>query len=140
MAAHKFNCNNLKALTTTAAANNKNISQAMPPSSSASVKGMQQQQQQQHGHHLPRLQLPQIVAVATVIFGLLFSSCICVSGQIDGYTAGVDYPTYDSVPKGLSFKCQGRTPGYYADTETRCQATPQFAERLHEVCCRYDNM
>ncbi|XP_046809240.1 U-scoloptoxin(01)-Er1a [Lucilia cuprina] len=69
--------------------------------------------------HLRLLQLPQIVA-ATVIFVLLFN-CICVSGQIDGYEAGVDYPIYDAVPKGLSFNCQGRLPGYYADTETRCQ-------------------
>uniref|UniRef100_A0A1A9VN25 Chitin-binding type-2 domain-containing protein n=1 Tax=Glossina austeni TaxID=7395 RepID=A0A1A9VN25_GLOAU len=41
--------------------------------------------------------------------------------QIDGYIAGVDYPAYEAVPKGLSFKCQGRLPGYYADIETRCQ-------------------
>ncbi|EDX09648.1 GD13016 [Drosophila simulans] len=41
--------------------------------------------------------------------------------QIDGYTAGEDYPAYDAVPKGLAFNCQGRQPGYYADTETRCQ-------------------
>lgn len=43
------------------------------------------------------------------------------SQQVDGYTAGVDYPAYESVPKGLSFKCRNRLPGYYADTETRCQ-------------------
>ncbi|CAD7004827.1 unnamed protein product [Ceratitis capitata] len=41
--------------------------------------------------------------------------------QVDGYIAGVDYPAYESVPKGLSFKCRNRLPGYYADTETRCQ-------------------
>ncbi|KAH8247967.1 hypothetical protein KR032_000709, partial [Drosophila birchii] len=41
--------------------------------------------------------------------------------QIDGYIAGEDYPAYDAVPKGLAFNCQGRQPGYYADTETRCQ-------------------
>lgn len=41
--------------------------------------------------------------------------------QVDGYIAGIDYPAYDSVPKGLSFSCKGRLPGYYADLETRCQ-------------------
>ncbi|XP_075163618.1 U-scoloptoxin(01)-Er1a [Haematobia irritans] len=107
--AHKFSSNN----------NNNNSSLPFSALSSSSVKGMQRQQCCRH--HLHRLlQLPQIVA-ATVIFGLLFSTFNCVSGQIDGYTPGLDYPTYDSVPKGLSFKCQGRTPGYYADTETRCQ-------------------
>ena len=43
------------------------------------------------------------------------------SQQIDGYTAGVDYPNYSEVPKGGSFSCQNRIPGYYADMETRCQ-------------------
>lgn len=41
--------------------------------------------------------------------------------QVDGYIAGVDYPAYETVPKGLSFSCKGRLPGYYADIETRCQ-------------------
>ncbi|XP_069975361.1 titin isoform X2 [Penaeus vannamei] len=33
---------------------------------------------------------------------------------------GVDYPIFGQVPK-TSFRCRGRQPGYYADTETRCQ-------------------
>lgn len=41
--------------------------------------------------------------------------------QVDGYIAGIDYPAYETVPKGLSFSCKGRLPGYYADIETRCQ-------------------
>ncbi|XP_058982362.1 U-scoloptoxin(01)-Er1a-like [Musca domestica] len=115
--AHKFNCNNFKTLNNN---NNDSSNLADPstsPTSSSIVRGMQQQP---HCRHHLRFQLPRLAVVATVILGLLLS-CICVSGQIDGYEAGVDYPTYDSVPKGLSFKCQGRAPGYYADTETRCQ-------------------
>ncbi|XP_031368844.1 U-scoloptoxin(01)-Er1a, partial [Apis dorsata] len=41
--------------------------------------------------------------------------------QVDGYTPGVDYPIYDSVPFGLTFTCGGKLPGYYADPEARCQ-------------------
>uniref|UniRef100_A0A1A9X0H9 Chitin-binding type-2 domain-containing protein n=1 Tax=Glossina brevipalpis TaxID=37001 RepID=A0A1A9X0H9_9MUSC len=70
--------------------------------------------------HLHLMQLQQYMMLCFVIFGLL-CLCICVSGQIDGYIAGSDYPAYETVPKGLSFKCQGRLPGYYADIETRCQ-------------------
>ncbi|KAH8365640.1 hypothetical protein KR093_002988, partial [Drosophila rubida] len=61
-----------------------------------------------------------IFIVLVVMLGLLLSGN-CVNGQIDGYIAGEDYPAYDAVPQGLSFNCQGRQPGYYADTETRCQ-------------------
>lgn len=43
--------------------------------------------------------------------------------QVDGYTPGVDYPIYDSVPFGLTFTCGGKLPGYYADPEARCQVT-----------------
>lgn len=32
-----------------------------------------------------------------------------------------DYPTYDSVPAGLTFTCAQRPPGYYADPDTQCQ-------------------
>ncbi|CRK96052.1 CLUMA_CG009489, isoform A [Clunio marinus] len=42
-------------------------------------------------------------------------------GEIPGYTAGIDYPNYSEVPKGGSFSCANRLPGYYADMETRCQ-------------------
>ncbi|XP_050333343.1 uncharacterized protein LOC126761326 [Bactrocera neohumeralis] len=89
-----------------------------------------QHQQKQNSNYSHRLHLHlgttpfqlQTVAISMVviIFGLLCTA-ICVSGQVDGYTAGVDYPAYESVPKGLSFKCRNRLPGYYADTETRCQ-------------------
>ncbi|XP_039306886.1 uncharacterized protein LOC105194219 isoform X1 [Solenopsis invicta] len=41
--------------------------------------------------------------------------------QVDGYTPGVDYPIYNSVPFGLTFTCGGKLPGYYADPEARCQ-------------------
>ena len=35
--------------------------------------------------------------------------------------AGVDYPTYDSVPEGLQFSCDGQIAGYFADPATQCQ-------------------
>lgn len=44
--------------------------------------------------------------------------------QVDGYTPGVDYPIYNSVPFGLTFTCGGKLPGYYADPEARCQVRP----------------
>ncbi|XP_028967345.1 uncharacterized protein LOC100904950 [Galendromus occidentalis] len=31
-----------------------------------------------------------------------------------------DYPTYSTIPQ-TSFDCKGQAPGYYADTEARCQ-------------------
>lgn len=49
---------------------------------------------------------------------------ICVLQQVDGYTPGVDYPIYNSVPFGLTFTCGGKLPGYYADPEARCQVCP----------------
>ncbi|KAM8711018.1 hypothetical protein ACLKA7_017619 [Drosophila subpalustris] len=61
-----------------------------------------------------------IFIVVAVVLGLLLATN-CVNGQIDGYVAGEDYPAYDAVPRDLAFNCQGRQPGYYADTETRCQ-------------------
>ncbi|XP_034482635.1 uncharacterized protein LOC117788078 [Drosophila innubila] len=74
-------------------------------------------QEQQHcgQQHLHRASI-----VFVVVLGLLLADN-CVNGQIDGYIAGEDYPAYDAVPRGLSFNCQGRQPGYYADIETRCQ-------------------
>lgn len=44
--------------------------------------------------------------------------------QVDGYTPGVDYPIYNTVPFGLQFTCGGKLPGYYADPEARCQVRP----------------
>ncbi|CAL4135564.1 unnamed protein product [Meganyctiphanes norvegica] len=31
------------------------------------------------------------------------------------------FPTYSSIPDGLSFSCNDRIPGYYADIEAQCQ-------------------
>lgn len=50
--------------------------------------------------------------------------------QVDGYTPGVDYPIYNSVPFGLTFTCGGKLPGYYADPEARCQVRP-YGRRMH---------
>ncbi|GBP63947.1 hypothetical protein EVAR_40198_1 [Eumeta japonica] len=50
---------------------------------------------------------------------------------LDGYTPGEDYPVYTEVPKGLSFTCQDKIPGYYADPETQCQ--PIFDEQPRRV-------
>ncbi|KAH8320250.1 hypothetical protein KR067_010730, partial [Drosophila pandora] len=79
-------------------------------------------QQQHHRRQQQQQHLQWSLCILIVVFGL-FSLLAgnCVNGQIDGYIAGEDYPAYDSVPKGLAFNCQGRQPGYYADTETRCQ-------------------
>ncbi|VVC89422.1 unnamed protein product [Leptidea sinapis] len=41
--------------------------------------------------------------------------------SLDGYVAGEDYPAFEEVPKGLSFTCDDKIPGYYADPETMCQ-------------------
>ncbi|XP_063835766.1 uncharacterized protein LOC135084938 [Ostrinia nubilalis] len=40
---------------------------------------------------------------------------------LDGYVPGEDYPIYTEVPSGLSFTCDDKIPGYYADPETMCQ-------------------
>ncbi|KAH8351491.1 hypothetical protein KR059_004001 [Drosophila kikkawai] len=87
----------------------------------------QKQQQQQHHRQQQHLQIqfqfwwrsPCLLIVVLGLLSMLAGNC--VNGQIDGYIAGEDYPAYDAVPKGLAFNCQGRQPGYYADTETRCQ-------------------
>lgn len=41
--------------------------------------------------------------------------------MVAGPVGPVEYPTYHEVPRGLSFKCRDRGPGYYADPETQCQ-------------------
>uniref|UniRef100_A0A2A4J5N4 Chitin-binding type-2 domain-containing protein n=1 Tax=Heliothis virescens TaxID=7102 RepID=A0A2A4J5N4_HELVI len=41
--------------------------------------------------------------------------------SLDGYIPGEDYPVFTEVPKGLSFTCDDKIPGYYADPETMCQ-------------------
>ncbi|XP_072937656.1 uncharacterized protein [Epargyreus clarus] len=41
--------------------------------------------------------------------------------SLDGYIPGQDYPAFEEVPQGLSFTCDDKIPGYYADPETRCQ-------------------
>ncbi|KAK3919223.1 U-scoloptoxin(01)-Er1a [Frankliniella fusca] len=54
-----------------------------------------------------------LVAVAAVVLAQM---------EDDMMTSGpVEYPTYHEVPRGLSFKCRDRGPGYYADPETQCQ-------------------
>lgn len=40
---------------------------------------------------------------------------------LEGYVPGEDYPVFEEVPKGLSFTCDDKIPGYYADPETSCQ-------------------
>lgn len=54
--------------------------------------------------------------------------------QVDGYTAGIDYPAYETIPKGLAFSCKGRLPGYYADIQTRCQVLFELIFRSHFFC------
>ncbi|KAL7049434.1 hypothetical protein ACKWTF_003696 [Chironomus riparius] len=61
-----------------------------------------------------------LVCLLQITLGL-YMFTIIVSGQIAGYTAGIDYPNYSEVPVGGTFSCQNRLPGYYADMETRCQ-------------------
>ena len=34
--------------------------------------------------------------------------------------AGKDYPNFHDIPR-TKFGCAGKIPGYYADTEARCQ-------------------
>lgn len=58
----------------------------------------------------------------------MLSNCVCFCSswfvslqQIFGYQPNVDYPAYDKIPSGLTFRCADRQPGYYADIETRCQ-------------------
>ncbi|XP_052743099.1 U-scoloptoxin(01)-Er1a-like [Bicyclus anynana] len=43
------------------------------------------------------------------------------TAALDGYVPGQDYPAFEEVPKGLSFTCDDKIPGYYADPETSCQ-------------------
>ncbi|EEB10323.1 conserved hypothetical protein [Pediculus humanus corporis] len=31
------------------------------------------------------------------------------------------YPTYERIPRGLTFTCKSRGPGYFADPEAGCQ-------------------
>ncbi|KYM98669.1 hypothetical protein ALC62_10637, partial [Cyphomyrmex costatus] len=61
----------------------------------------------------------QVIICALLLLGavLLYETM----AQVDGYTPGVDYPIYNSVPFGLAFTCGGKLPGYYADPEARCQ-------------------
>ncbi|KAL7305170.1 uncharacterized protein LOC106651078 [Trichogramma pretiosum] len=59
---------------------------------------------------------------ASIIFIIgLFLVYRTTLAQVDGYTPGVDYPIYNTVPFGLSFTCRNKIPGYYADPDTRCQ-------------------
>ncbi|KAF9420686.1 hypothetical protein HW555_003233 [Spodoptera exigua] len=57
------------------------------------------------------------VGLITVFFYLIDRSL----AALDGYIPGEDYPVYTEVPQGLSFTCDDKIPGYYADPETMCQ-------------------
>ncbi|XP_067004664.1 U-scoloptoxin(01)-Er1a-like [Anabrus simplex] len=54
----------------------------------------------------------------SVLLVVLATTLLVLAQDLGG---GVNYPTYDTVPPGLSFTCQGRGPGYYADPEAQCQ-------------------
>lgn len=43
-------------------------------------------------------------------------------------------PAYSAVPSGLSFTCKGRLPGYYADVQTRCQASKHSGTSTNVNC------
>ncbi|XP_046986443.1 U-scoloptoxin(01)-Cw1a-like [Schistocerca americana] len=47
---------------------------------------------------------------------LVSAACLALAQE-----QGLEYPTYNEVPQGLSFTCNQRGPGYYADVETQCQ-------------------
>ncbi|KAF6204083.1 hypothetical protein GE061_002423 [Apolygus lucorum] len=51
--------------------------------------------------------------ILAVFFSAVFLANLVTSQQ--------EYPTFNEVPKGLSFTCQTRIPGYYADPEAQCQ-------------------
>ncbi|XP_049299249.1 U-scoloptoxin(01)-Er1a isoform X1 [Anopheles funestus] len=59
--------------------------------------------------------------VLLVAFGVFLYNSHETYGQIFGYEPNVDYPAYDKIPSGLTFRCADRQPGYYADIQTRCQ-------------------
>uniref|UniRef100_A0ABD2WXB3 Uncharacterized protein n=1 Tax=Trichogramma kaykai TaxID=54128 RepID=A0ABD2WXB3_9HYME len=64
---------------------------------------------------------------ASIIFIIgLFLVYRTTLAQVDGYTPGVDYPIYNTVPFGLSFTCRNKIPGYYADPDTRCQVSTMY--------------
>ncbi|XP_030019634.1 U-scoloptoxin(01)-Cw1a [Manduca sexta] len=44
-----------------------------------------------------------------------------LSQALEDFIPGEDYPAFTEVPKGLSFTCDDKIPGYYADPETSCQ-------------------
>lgn len=56
-----------------------------------------------------------------IILSAVTRAIVRMLQQVDGYTPGVDYPIYNTVPYGLAFTCGGKLPGYYADPEARCQ-------------------
>ncbi|KAK4885735.1 hypothetical protein RN001_002006 [Aquatica leii] len=59
-----------------------------------------------------------ISSIIVALCGFFIQLVLC---QIDGYVPGQDYPIYNEVPRGLSFKCDQRLPGYYSDPEAQCQ-------------------
>lgn len=51
--------------------------------------------------------------------------------QLDGYVPGQDYPVYNEIPRGLTFRCDQRLPGYYSDPEAQCQVKNNFTDSLN---------
>ncbi|XP_049882939.1 U-scoloptoxin(01)-Cw1a-like [Pectinophora gossypiella] len=56
-----------------------------------------------------------------VLAVLLYVIDRTIAQALDAYVPGEDYPVYTEVPEGLSFTCDDKIPGYYADPETQCQ-------------------
>ncbi|CAB3223088.1 unnamed protein product [Arctia plantaginis] len=88
-----------------------------------------------HHKHLCGIKIGSLGLLA-VLFYLIDKSL----AGLDGYVAGEDYPAYTEVPKGLTFTCDDKLPGYYADPETQCQVwhwcVPTIgANRLYSFIC-----
>merc|ERR1712071_422721 len=65
-----------------------------------------------------------IALLVAVVMAVSLANANLVKRQSDwppAGVAGVDYPTYDSVPEGLQFSCDGQIAGYFADPATQCQ-------------------
>ncbi|XP_065082214.1 U-scoloptoxin(01)-Cw1a [Ochlerotatus camptorhynchus] len=60
------------------------------------------------------------IAIVSV-FGMYLLRTQQISAQVFGYEPDVDYPAFDRIPSGLTFRCSDKLPGYYADVDTRCQ-------------------
>ncbi|XP_063878504.1 putative transcriptional regulator cudA [Scylla paramamosain] len=56
-----------------------------------------------------------------LVYGCVALVSAAVRPRRQAGEAGLDYPTYSEVPFGLSFTCEDKLPGYYADPEAQCQ-------------------